>query len=78
MKPEHNKGYNGPIEINYNKPTKQEIKFDPNIPDSITIEGQLKCPRCGFPVTDKVGYMVAGGASRSKYHCRICGYNFGD
>lgn len=66
------------MEIKFTQTIKPEIKITPNIPEQITIEDQLKCPQCGFPVTDKIGYMVAGGTSRSKYHCGICGYNFGD
>lgn len=64
------------MEIKFTQTIKPEIKITPNIPEQITIEDQLKCPRCGFPVTDKIGYMVAGGSSRSKNHCNICKYNF--
>lgn len=66
------------IELGFTHNFKPEVKINPNILESITIEGQIKCPQCGFPVTDKVGYMVAGGSSRSKYQCGICGYRFGD
>ena len=66
------------MEIKFTQTIKPEIKINPDLPEQITIEGQLKCPKCGFPVTDKIGYMVAGGDSRSKYHCGICGYYFGN
>jgi hypothetical protein len=69
MKPEGN------FEIKFTKTYTPKIKINPKIPESITVDG-VKCPKCGFPVTDKVSYMVAGGDSRSKNHCSICGHNF--
>lgn len=65
-------------EIGFTYNYKPEVKISPEIPESITIDGLVKCPQCGFPVTDKAGCMVAGGSSRSKYYCKICGYSFGD
>ena len=53
-----------------------KIEINPNLPENVTIDGQVKCPKCGWAIINKIGFMVAGGDSRSKYRCGVCGYIF--